>query len=102
MTKTATVHAQQMWEYHSVTRKTEEYLVAELNELGKAGWELVNATFNKDVKGVAATFSWTAILKRPLVVAPVTAPPPEAEPSVTEPSRPLVTDSELEIFDVRQ
>ena len=102
MTKTATVHAQQMWEYLSLNRKTEEYLVAELNELGKAGWELVGATFNKDLKGVAATFSWTAILKRPLVHAPVTAPPPEAEASVTEPSRSLVTDGEPEVFDVRQ
>jgi hypothetical protein len=102
MTKTATVHAQQMWEYHSVTRKTEEFLVAELNELGKAGWELVGATFNKDIKGVAASFSWTAILKRPLVHAPVIAPPPEVEPSVTEPSRSDVTGGDAEIFDVRQ
>ena len=41
MTKTATVHAQQRWEYMSISRKTETYLAGELNTLGQDGWELV-------------------------------------------------------------
>jgi len=107
MTKVATVHSQQMWEYAVVNRKTEEFLIVELNELGKAGWELVDTSFNKDVKGVAASFSWTAFLKRPLVpatnaapsagaaaTAPVPAPAPTAPPAFSG-------DEDAGIFDVR-
>lgn len=64
MTKTVMVHAQQKWEYRIVNKHTESTLLGELNEVGKAGWELVSASYNKDLKGVTA---WTAILKRPLV-----------------------------------
>ena len=104
MPKTATVHAQQMWEYLSVTHKTDAYLINELNELGKEGWELVNATYNKDVKGVAASFSWTAILKRPLVSGAATAPRPKGSPAAREPDPPpstLDSDPESAIFDMR-
>lgn len=100
MTKMATVHAQQMWEYLSINRKTDEFLITDLNELGKQGWELVSASFNKDLKGVAATFSWTAILKRPLVPHPApTGATPEQTPA--PPEAPRVFDNEPEIFDVR-
>ena len=101
MSKMATVHAQQMWEYMSINRKTDEYLVADLNELGKVGWELVNATFNKDVKGVAATFSWTAILKRPLVPQPGAASPSVVESSTQPDETPRVFDNDPEVFNVR-
>ena len=68
MTKTATVHAQQRWEYLEITRKTETYLVNELNELGVVGWELVSASFHKDTRpGAAGAQVWTAFLKRPQV-----------------------------------
>jgi hypothetical protein len=62
MTKTATVHAQQKWEYMELTRKTETYLVHDLNEEGQHGWELVTVIQGKDRHGEAA---WTAFLKRP-------------------------------------
>jgi hypothetical protein len=64
MTKLATVHAQQMWEYHCTSRTTETYLVHELNTLGGAGWELISTTQHKNVKGALV---WTAFLKRPYV-----------------------------------
>jgi hypothetical protein len=91
MTKTATVHAQQKWEYMESTRKSEAYLLQELNQIGQEGWELVNILQAKDRKG---EMSWIAFLKRPYV--PGAAPPqreaaaapaqaseekPEAEPA---------------------
>lgn len=66
MTKTATVQAQQRWEYMELTRKTEGYLVNELNELGAVGWELVSSSFHQDTRAGAGTARvWTAFLKRP-------------------------------------
>jgi hypothetical protein len=66
MTKTATVHAQQRWEYMEITRKTEGFLVADLNKLGEAGWELISVNYYKAAKsGLGEAWSWTAFLKRP-------------------------------------
>lgn len=67
MTKTATVHAIQKWEYQFLTKKTEAYLVRELNELGQIGWELVSAGQCKERGGDTA---WTAFVKRPYVPHP--------------------------------
>lgn len=64
MTKTATIHAMQKWEYEALTRKTEAYLTRELNDLGQVGWELVSAGQCRDRSGELA---WTAFLKRPYV-----------------------------------
>ena len=54
------------WQYQMVTKQTENYLLPELNELGKGGWESVSASYNKDYKGI---WGWTAWLKRPLSAA---------------------------------
>jgi len=62
--KTATIQAQQKWEYQCLTRKSETYLNKELNELGQQGWELASVIFGKDTKGSEA---WIAFLKRPFV-----------------------------------
>ena len=62
MTKTVMLHAQQKWEYMELTRKTETYLLSEINDCGQHGWELVSVTHGKDLKG---DLSWTAFLKRP-------------------------------------
>ena len=62
MTKTTTVHAQQKWEFMEMSRRTETYLMEELNEVGQQGWELVSVTHAKDRKG---DFNWFAFLKRP-------------------------------------
>ena len=62
MTKTVMLHAQQKWEYMELTRKTESYLLSEINEFGQHGWELVSVTHGKDLKG---ELNWTAFLKRP-------------------------------------
>jgi hypothetical protein len=48
-----------------VTRKSEAFLVNDLNESGQQGWELVTITHDKDRKG---EMTWTAFLKRPHVV----------------------------------
>ena len=64
MTKTATVHAQQKWEYMEATRKTEQYLLNDVNEAGQHGWELINVLHGKSRTGEDA---WTAFLKRPYV-----------------------------------
>lgn len=86
MTKTATIHAMQKWEYEALTRKTEAYLIKELNDLGQVGWELVSAGQCKDRSGDLA---WTAFLRRPYV--PHTAKPaaektaePVAEPAASK------------------
>ena len=66
MSKTATVHAQQKWEYMELTRKTEGFLMNDLNELGQTGWELVSVSMHKDAKsGLGQAQCWTAFLKRP-------------------------------------
>ncbi len=64
MTRTVIVQVQQKWEYRIINKYTETTLLSELNEAGKSGWELVSASYNRDLKGVSA---WTAILKRPLL-----------------------------------
>ena len=64
MNKTVMLHAQQKWEYMELTRKTESYLLSEINDCGQQGWELVSVTHGKDLKG---ELSWTAFLKRPFV-----------------------------------
>ncbi|NLE37822.1 MAG: hypothetical protein GX621_07340 [Pirellulaceae bacterium] len=110
MTKMATVHAQQMWEYMSIARKTEDFLVNELNDAGKLGWELVNASHHKDLKSVGGTYCWTAVLKRPLVLQP------QAKPSESDvamgvgavggeshlSSASLPSEEDTSIFDLRQ
>ena len=87
MTKTVTVHAQQKWEYRIVNKHTEATLLSELNDVGKAGWELVTASYNKDLKGTTA---WTAILKRPLAQQDGGAPTAEA---IAEPALQTTDDA---------
>jgi hypothetical protein len=64
MSKTVIIQAQQKWDYRCESRRTENSMLATLNELGQSGWELVNIVFHKDMKGEIA---WTAFLKRPSV-----------------------------------
>lgn len=64
MTKTATVHAQQKWEYNEVTRKTETFLLNDLNDAGQHGWEAMTVIHWKDRSGEDR---WTAFFKRPFV-----------------------------------
>lgn len=82
MTKTATIHAQQRWEYMSISRKTDSYLAMELTSLGQDGWELVTVNY---ARGKKEEMFWTAFLKRPAVgqVAPMTHE--EAKPAHHEP-----------------
>jgi hypothetical protein len=70
MPKTVIVHAQQRWDYCCESRRTENSMLATLNELGQRGWELIDVAFHKDLKGESA---WTAFLKRPNV-SPTPAP----------------------------
>ncbi len=90
MSKTATVHAQQKWEYMELTRKTESFMINDLNELGQSGWELVAISNHKDSKsGLGGSDCWTAFLKRPH--SPNSQAPPvheKAAPAVFKPSEP--------------
>jgi len=66
MSRTATVQAQQRWEYMEITRQTEGYLVNDLNELGDVGWDVISVTYHKAAKsGLGESMCWTAFLKRP-------------------------------------
>ena len=84
MTKTATVQAQQRWEYMEITRKTETYLITELAEIGNAGWELVSVSYHKDSRpGAGQEMCWTAFLKRPQAGHAPATPTSEKEATPT-------------------
>jgi hypothetical protein len=53
------------WEYRTMSRKTEEYLVDDLNEAGMEGWELVTIEYRRDPSGMGDSMCWTAFIKRP-------------------------------------
>ena len=106
MSKTATVHAQQKWEYMEITRKTEGYLINELNQLGEVGWELVSVLYHKDVKsGMGAAEAWTAFLKRPQGHQPQKTPTEDKAAAAAPRPQPAVEsgaetpDDTTEIFD---
>jgi hypothetical protein len=97
-----------MWEYMSISRKTADYLVAELNEAGRLGWELINATYHKEAKtSISEMFCWTAILKRPLIL-PSHLPGADGASSEEALSRAATagpvepSDMEASIFDVQK
>jgi hypothetical protein len=86
MTEPQTVPAHQKWEYRAFTKQAEIYLLTELGEAGRDGWELVSVGYNKDLKGI---WGWTAFLKRPLVrgdVAPAGQPADAAAPAGADPA----------------
>lgn len=87
MTKVVTVQAQQKWDYCFESRRTETSLLVVLNELGQQGWELVNAIYFKDIKGIMA---WGGFLKRPSV-GQTPPPPPAQHASAVVPSTPPST-----------
>ena len=82
MAKTATIQAQQRWEYLEIVRRTETYLCKDLNELGQEGWELVSVDHGKDAK---AQIAWTAFLKRPATAQAATTTTTRQEAAVAEP-----------------
>lgn len=98
MTKTATIHAQQRWEYMSISRKTDSYLAGELNILGQEGWELVTINY---ARGKKEEMFWTAFLKRPAIgaVAPGAAHHAAAAETSSDESRRVPAES-LQGFDV--
>jgi hypothetical protein len=65
MSTAATSQPQHQWEYMEITRKTEAFLVGDMNQLGAEGWELVSVIQHQDGKGMSEFASWTAFLKRP-------------------------------------
>ena len=82
-----------------LTRKTQAYLINELNELGQIGWELVSITKHKEARaGSGEAWFWTAFVRRPLAAhapsaparekaaAPAPAPAPINQPARLEPS----------------
>jgi hypothetical protein len=110
MTKTATIHAQQRWEYMSVSRKTNSYLAQELNTFGQDGWELVTINY---ARGKKEEMFWTAFLKRPAVgqaapetvqeAAPARHDPAPAESGLADPSEAIRGfDLDGETFDVHE
>ncbi len=108
MTKTAVIQAQQRWEYKELTRKTEEFLVNDLNEHGKLGWDLVSVSYSKAAKsGLGEAFVWTAFLKRPLVPQSGDPPPDttvgvaETPPSAEPKAEPAPEETDPDIFDLQ-
>ncbi len=57
------------WQYMTLTRRTESFLIKDLNDAGKEGWELVSITYHREVKGQGETMCWTAFMKRPCTAA---------------------------------
>lgn len=66
----------QRWEYLTLTRKSESFLMNDLNDHGQQGWELVSASYYKDMKG---SMVWTAFLKRPTTAKGASKPPTSSE-----------------------
>ncbi len=101
MTQTATVQAQQRWEYCSMTKWAERAFVNELNVLGQDGWELACALHYTDPKGAMC---WTGLLKRPCTGhAPRRVGELEtaaAQPAAAKPAQPAA--AALQGFDLSQ
>ena len=93
MTDTQTVHAHQKWEYRAFTKQTEIYLLTELGEAGRDGWELVSVSYNKDLKGI---WGWTAFLKRPLIRGEVSPARHTADAAISAGADPAAAQSAAE------
>ena len=88
--------APRTWEYIEISRKTETYLVGDLNELGKEGWELVDVLFRRDIK-MGESWYWTAFLKR----LSTDRPPPKAVDGQAATQAAVAEEEEVfEIFEV--
>jgi hypothetical protein len=104
MSDAAPAAAVSQWEYIELTRKTESYLLNDLNDLGRAGWELVTVLYHRDIK-MGESWSWTAFLKRPTTGQPqVGAAVGRAAALEPEPClQPADAEGEvLEIFEVEE
>ncbi|HID78441.1 MAG TPA: hypothetical protein EYP56_20930 [Planctomycetaceae bacterium] len=98
MAKTATIQAQQKWEYLTLTRKTDTFLVDELNQLfGQQGWELVSVIRDKDRKGEMV---WTAFLKRPFAPGAAAPPAPSATAAAPREETPAEPTTQAPGFDL--
>ncbi len=96
MVKTATVHAQQKWEYFCLTRKTEAYLVKELNPLGQEGWELVSVVYGRNVKNEPA---WIAFLRRPYTGQGAPAAAQAGAAAAGQPENPAARFGKIDVSD---
>ncbi|HUT09092.1 MAG TPA: hypothetical protein VMY42_01225 [Thermoguttaceae bacterium] len=66
MSTTESDPLQTKWEYMQIARKTEEYLVHDLNKLGQVGWEMIAVSRQKQTtSGMGSAEAWVAFLKRP-------------------------------------
>jgi len=90
------------WEYMEITRKTESYLVNELNELGQEGWEMISVIFHKSSKsGLGSSEVWTGFLKRPYT-GQISVGKPAAKIDVAMPSASTSgTLDDDDIFDIK-
>ena len=89
---------QSKWEYMEITRKTEAFLVGDMNQLGAEGWELVSVVKHRDGKGISEFWSWTAFLKRPSTGHYV---PKSLETLNARKELSVTAAGEAEIFDVQ-
>jgi hypothetical protein len=91
------------WEFMEFTRKTESYLINELNQFGELGWELASVIHRRDPK-MGESYVWTAFLKRPKSGSSEAADAAKVS-AVLQPSPVLETAKsgdgpELEIIDI--
>ena len=84
------------WEYLELTRKTESFLLNDLNQMGAEGWELVAVLHHRELK-LGESLVWTAIMKRPKGLRPAAAPSAEAAAAAPAESEELEM---IDIFDV--
>jgi hypothetical protein len=106
MSRTVTIQAQQKWEFHFESRRTETSLLITLNDLGQHGWELVDVLYYKDIKGI---MTWGAFLKRPSITpagkpgedSTIAARPAPSEPPKGKPSPPQGFDLEGDEFQLK-
>ena len=106
MSRTVTVQAQQRWDYSFESRRTETSLLHTINDLGQQGWELVDALYYKDIKGIMC---WGAFLKRPSVAqgakpgedSVVAARPAPSDQAKEKPAAPEGFDLDGDEFQVK-
>jgi hypothetical protein len=98
MTTGETAPAPRNWEYMTMSRKSENYLLNDLNQVGQERWELVTILFHKDAKGAMA---WTAFLKRPMIEgAPVAASEKRVAAAASQAAEEEELTEELQGFDL--
>jgi len=100
MSTTESDPTRKQWEYMQIARKTEEYLVNDLNKLGQDGWEMIAVSRQKQTKsGIGASEAWVAFLKRPYTGEVKARAAMEKAKDIAAPPDDQSTDADVDVFD---